>query len=115
MDFAKNGLDAVAFLAALSDAKQAHFLVRFSFELTIAGRATYEVGGMGVDQPARLRELNETLHRALGQSDKCLRGITPRYSAEDMVGILLNHQSEFLTSAAQHAFDRSREAVGQDP
>jgi hypothetical protein len=112
MKFNKHSSDAAAFLAKLSDAEQAQFLVRFSFELTIAARDTYEIGGTGVEKPDRLRLVNEVLHRALGQSEKCLRGEERRYSAEEMARILLHHDSEFLAAITKYAFDRSRGAAG---
>jgi len=111
MEINKRSRDAAAFLAALSDAEQVQFLVRFSFELTIAGRDTYAVGEASVDKIDRLRLVNEVLHRALGQCDKCLRGEERRFSAEEMAGILLHHDSEFLAAVAEHAFERSREAA----
>jgi hypothetical protein len=103
-----NARDAAAFLSTLSDIEQARFLVRFSFELTIAGRATYVVGGEGLDHPERLRLINETLHRALGQADNCLVSEKRRYSSQSIAAILLGHQSEFMSAVTQDAFDRVR-------
>jgi hypothetical protein len=103
--------DAAALLGSLSEAQQAHFLVRLSYELTIEARSTYVAGGTGVERPEELRLLNETMHRALGQSDKCLRGQNQRYSAEAMAGILLGHDSAFMIDAARKAFERASKSL----
>jgi hypothetical protein len=101
------------FLATLSDDKQARILVRFSLELTIHARTSYTVGGDGLDHPERMRRINETIHRALGQSDKCLRGDRARYSVEALAGILLVHDDDFMRSASEAAFDRARTMEAQ--
>src|SRR5580698_7034344 len=91
--------EATEFLEGLSDQEQSHFLLRFAYELTITARETYAVGEIGLDHPIQMRLINETMHRALGQSDTCLHGSQQRFSVETLTGLLLRHKDDFMRDA----------------
>lgn len=48
---------------ALGRAEQIRFLVFLSAQLTVHARGTYEAGSERLEDPARLREINEFQHR----------------------------------------------------
>ena len=58
---------AATFIDSLSPERKTAFLVRVMYELTLAGRASYSVDSIGIDQPTLLRELNELQHTVSAQ------------------------------------------------
>jgi|ERR1700733_3700538 len=53
-------------IAGFSSAQLARLLSLVTMELTIAGRETYVPGSLGVEDPTKLRALNECQHFLLG-------------------------------------------------
>lgn len=51
----------------LDDAGRRKWIVSLIFQLTIMARDTYTVGGEGVDDPIRMRHLNELIYLAASQ------------------------------------------------
>ena len=56
---------------------QLRFLVRLSFELTIAGRCSYEAGTEDLVHPRQLRRVNEIQHRVTACLSQLLNGTCP--------------------------------------
>lgn len=56
---------------------QLRFLARLSFELTVAGRGSYEVGTDDLDHPRHLRRVNEIQHRVTACLSQLLNGACP--------------------------------------
>lgn len=50
------------------------FLARVAYELTVRARDTYEPGTVGVSDPAKLRAVNEVMHRLTHRALKLSRG-----------------------------------------
>lgn len=63
-----------AWLASLSTEAKIRFLARLGFEITIAGRGSYEAGTEDLVDPRLLRRINETLHRVTSFLLHVLRG-----------------------------------------
>jgi hypothetical protein len=69
--------DWLEFTARLeSDVPQAKgsFLAKVAYDLTVRARETYELGGHGITEPARLRAINEVMHRLTHRMLKISRG-----------------------------------------
>jgi hypothetical protein len=54
-----------------------HFLARLSFEITIAGRNSYEAGTDELTNPRQLRRVNEIQHRVTACLSQLLSGTCP--------------------------------------
>ena len=70
------------------------FLVHLAHALTILARDTYEVGGEGLTQPARLRRITEVQHRVLGSIIALTKDETKRYPDEVLVRLILEHPED---------------------
>jgi hypothetical protein len=70
------------------------FLLHLAHALTILARDTYEVGGTGLTQPARLRHLNEVQHRVLSSVLALRTPATPRYPDDVLVPLILDHPED---------------------
>jgi hypothetical protein len=70
------------------------FLLRLAHALTVLARETYEVGGTGLTQPARLRHLNEVQHRVTSSVLALRTPEAPRYPDDVLVRIILDHPDD---------------------
>jgi hypothetical protein len=59
------------------------FLAKVGYELTTRARDTYELGTHGVSEPARLRAINEVMHRLTHRSLKISQGSDVGVSERD--------------------------------
>jgi hypothetical protein len=98
---------AVSMFGALSASEQIRFLVRVGWELTLVGRETYVVGGIGLSDPERLRVVNELQHRLLGHIGALLSGSTQRRPDASIVRTLLEHSEDSHMSGVARAFERA--------
>ena len=81
------------------------FLVQLTHTFTIIARDTYEVGGEGLTQPARLRRLTEMQHRVLGVVIALMKQETKRYPDEVLIRLILEHPDDLdLQQQVQQAF-----------
>lgn len=67
----------VSHYTALDEAGKALLLAKIAYWFTIIGRGTYEPGE-GVQDPQRLREVNEAIHRVLDQLHSMLASLNRR-------------------------------------
>ena len=102
-----NVKDAAASFSAMEPEEQARFLALLAHELTVATRDAYEVGGDGVDDPARTRAINEVQHRVTGHLVALLRGEPARYPDDVLFGIVLEQHDTALRQRLLQAFDRA--------
>lgn len=86
-------------LSGLRDDQLRRLLIAFIREMTLVGRGSYRVGE-GVEAPGKLREVNETVHRA---SD-ALRHLEDGHRAVAMEMLAAQLEEPELTGAA---FDRA--------
>jgi hypothetical protein len=78
-------------------------LLHLAHALTILARDTYEVGGAGLTQPARLRRLNEVQHRVTSSVLALRTPAAPRYPDDVLVQIILDHPEDRELERHLHA------------
>ena len=84
-----------------------HFLIQLAHVLTIIARETYEVGGEGVIEPARLRLINEVQHRVTDFLRALVQHDPRRYPDEMLMKIVLEHADDLdLQPQVQEAVAR---------
>lgn len=98
---------AIASFRQYCPQEQSAFLLHLAHALTIIARDTYEVGGQGVSQPARLRRINEMQHRVTSFLIALMHQDTRRYPDEVLMGVLLDHADDLelqgqIQEAVQH-------------
>lgn len=96
--------DVESVLGALPEPQLVRFLVRYAYELTIAGRGTYVPGGDDLHDPKLMRLINETVHRALEHADACLAGHSLRRPLPVLSGVLFGHDSPAMKQVTEYAF-----------
>jgi len=64
-------------ISSLTLDRKVCFLARLSFEITIAGRHSYEAGTDELTHPRQLRRINEIQHRVSGCLSQLLTGTCP--------------------------------------
>ena len=102
-----NICDAIDTFSHYSPQEKSDFLIRLAHALTILARETYEVGGEGLTQPARLRLINEIQHRVMGFLIALRAHDTRRYPDEVLVRIILEHPEDSdLQRQVWEMFDR---------
>ena len=69
--------EAERVLALKGDTRWRWF-ARLLYELTMLARGTYTAGGLGLDDPERMRRLNELVHRIASQQRENIEGIAGR-------------------------------------
>jgi hypothetical protein len=79
----------VARYVAMDTQAQRVFLVKLACQLTLVGRDTYDTFG-AVNDPVRLRAVNEAQHRVLSQLLKLLTGDERRYPDEVFANIVVD-------------------------
>jgi hypothetical protein len=108
-----NILDAAAFFSALGPDEKASFLALLAHELTVVARDTYEVGGEGLTNPARMRAVNEVQHRLMSFLVALLSGDPRRYPDDILVRIVLENPGDaVLQRQLAAAFGRAMSLVG---
>src|SRR5215475_7239232 len=85
---------AIKIFRNYSPQEKIDFLVHLAHALTILARDTYEVGGEGLTQPARLRRITEVQHRVLGSIIALTKDETKRYPDEVLVRLILEHPED---------------------
>ena len=96
---------AIEIFRNYSPQEKIDFLVHLAHALTILARDTYEVGGEGLTQPARLRRLTEMQHRVLGVVIALMKQETKRYPDEVLIRLILEHPDDLdLQQQVQQAF-----------
>ncbi len=66
-----------AWIDGLNLDQKLRFLARLSFEVTIAGRNSYEAGTDELENPRQLRRVNEIQHRVAACLSQLLSGTCP--------------------------------------
>jgi hypothetical protein len=100
--------DAIAYFTALTSDAKVSFLAELAHELTILARDTYEVDGIGLTDPGRMRALNEVQHRVLGVLTALLRSDPKHYPDDVLIQILLDHPDDpGLQRQMSNAFSRA--------
>jgi hypothetical protein len=66
-----------AWIGSLALDHKLRFLARLSFEITIAGRHSYEAGTDELTNPRQLRRVNEVQHRVTACLSQLLTGTCP--------------------------------------
>jgi hypothetical protein len=70
------------------------FLLRLVHELTIIARDTYDPESGGVNNPLRLRLINEIQHRIISSAIALAKNDPRRYPDDVLVGIILHHPED---------------------
>jgi hypothetical protein len=96
---------AIEIFRNYSPQEKIDFLVHLAHALTILARDTYEAGGEGLTQPARLRRITEVQHRVLGGIIALMKQEAKRYPDDVLVRLLLEHpEDRDLQQQLQEAF-----------
>jgi len=100
--------EAVTFFSSCSTTEKLEFLAGLSFELTVVARLSYEVGGEGLTEPHRVRQINEVQHRITSFLSALLRDDTRRYPDDVLMNIILSHTDDAtLEQQLSEAFTRT--------
>jgi hypothetical protein len=103
---------AINKFSSLSPEEKIDFLIRLSQELTIVARDSYEAGGTGLTNPARVRLLNEVQHRIAGCLQALVKDSPKRYPDDVLVKIILEHPEDVELQQQLHvAFGRLSGAI----
>lgn len=105
--------DAEAFLATVAEPQLVRFLVRYAYQLTMHGRATYVPGGDDLQDPRLLRLINETIHRALDHADACLAGRMARRPIQALCNVLFGHDSPTMKQVTESAFRDACKSISE--
>jgi hypothetical protein len=97
----------IAAFRSLPPAAQLETLVRLAWELTIAGRDTYDPSSQELRHPGRLRALNEVQHRVTAHMLALLTDDAGRYPDEVLAAIVLEQDDPELRRQVAAAFARS--------
>jgi hypothetical protein len=87
------------------------FLARLSWEITIAGRHTYEAGTDELSSPRQLRRVNEIQHRVTACLSQLLEGTCPDGFAPSIAERVLADQDDDLKPLLQWAWLEARRYV----
>jgi len=85
-----------AWITQLPFESQLRFLARLSFELTVAGRNSYEAGTEELTHPRQLRRVNEVQHRVTACLSQLLNNTCPDGFLSSMPNIVLATEDEEL-------------------
>lgn len=86
--------EATAAFSSLSHDEKKEFIAQLIYELTIVARDSYEVGGVGLTNPERVRRVNEVQHRLGAFLFSLLRDDARRYPDDLLVRIILEHEGD---------------------
>jgi len=87
---------------------QLRFLARLSFNLTVAGRNSYEVGTNELTHPSELRRVNEIQHRVTACLSQLLNGDCPDGFVASMANLVLASQDVELNSLLQYSWAEAK-------
>lgn len=85
---------AASFIDSLDSERKLAFLARLMYELTLAGRASYSVDSLGVEQPRLLREINELQHKVSSQIMNLVSASTYLRSSTSLAELFLEPKCE---------------------
>jgi len=83
-------IEAVSLYCNESESQQVKLLSRLGHQITIFARDTYEIDSNSLSDPARLRCINEIMHRILGQQFKLLLGDDSRYPDDIFIKMIFD-------------------------
>jgi hypothetical protein len=86
--------EAAAIFSSYSPGEKSEFLARLIYELTLIAREGYEAGGEGLNDPQRVRRVNEVQHRLSAFLWALLRGDSKRYPDEVLWRIVLEQADD---------------------
>jgi hypothetical protein len=86
--------EAIAVFSSCPRREQEDFVAQLIYELTVVGRATYEVEQDGLSEPTRLRRLNEVQHRLSAFLWALLRNDERRYPDDVLLRIVLEQPDD---------------------
>jgi hypothetical protein len=96
---------AINVFISYSHAEKADFLAQLMYELTLVVRDNYELGQDGLDNPCRVRRVNEVQHRVSAFLLALLRDNPQRYPDEVLAKIILEQpDDEVLTRELSKVF-----------
>ncbi|HZH32435.1 MAG TPA: hypothetical protein VEY11_16850 [Pyrinomonadaceae bacterium] len=85
---------AITVFVSYSSDEKAEFIAQLIYELTLIARESYETGGDGLDDPRRVRYINELQHHTSAYLSALLRGDARRYPDDVLVRIVLDHADD---------------------
>ena len=85
---------AITVFVSFSSDEKAEFVAQLIYELTLVARESYEAGGDGLDDPKRVRHINELQHHMSAYLSALLRSDTRRYPDDVLVRIVLEHADD---------------------
>ena len=100
--------DEAAWISALPLECQLRFLARLSFELTVAGRASYEVGTDDLTHPRQLRRVNEIQHRVAACLSQLLDNTCPEGFVASMASLVLRSRESELDQLLQRGWKEAK-------
>ena len=104
--------DAIEIFHNYSSQEKIDFLTGLSYSLTILARDTYEVGGDGLVEPARLRIINEIQHQLTHFLIALAKDSRERYPDDVLVEIILEHPEDVeLQRQIRETFDHLSEQI----
>lgn len=98
--------EAVAAYSRLTSDRQIRVLANYAHNLTVVARGTYVPGTEDIDDPRRLRMLNELQHRVTGHLRQLLADDSQRYPNEIIVHIVTGEGDRELLTAFSAALRR---------
>jgi hypothetical protein len=98
-------------LSGLIPADKARFLAALGHALTIAGRASYEVGGTGLVDASYLRQVNEIQHRVLGCLTDILNGGHNASFVRSIAQWVLSPSDAGVATHAKYAWQNAKEFI----
>jgi len=85
---------AITVFVSFSSDEKAEFIAQLIYELTLVARESYEAGGYGLDDPKRMRRINELQHHTSAYLSALLRSDAGRYPDEVLVRIILDQPDD---------------------
>jgi hypothetical protein len=89
-----NIVDAIDIFSHYSSQEKLDFLLQLAHALTILARETYKPGEEGLNQPSRMRLLNEIQHRVMGFLIALRKQDSKRYPDDVLIRIVLEHPED---------------------
>jgi hypothetical protein len=102
-----------AWLASLNLNEQLRFLARLGFEITIAGRNSYEAGTDELIAPSQLRRVNEIQHRITACLSQLMEETCPDGFVESMAQWVLAERDTELLPYLRGAWLKTRQRLHQ--
>jgi hypothetical protein len=100
--------EEAAWIGRLPFESQLRFLARLSFELTVAGRNSYEVGTDSLEHPQQLRRVNEIQHTISACLSQLINGTCPDGFVEAMAERILKKQHTELDGWLQYCWGQAK-------